>query len=103
MVARAHDAWKAHDQICFFNGQNPVVNLFLRDQSAVLRFVEKFCFPLVREYSIPTALVGTASLLHVNSRHYLVSAAHVLRILRANLSYIGAVARSASRPISTTH
>ena len=89
MVARAHDAWKAHDQICFFNGQNPVVNLSLRDRSAVLRFVEKFCFPLVREYSIPTALVGTASLLHVNSRHYLVSAAHVLKILKANLNDIG--------------
>ncbi len=66
-----------------------MVNLSLRDRSAVLRFVEKFCFPLVREYSIPTALVGTASLLHVNSRHYLVSAAHVLKILKANLNDIG--------------
>ncbi len=52
-----------------------VINLSKRDQSRVLQFVERFSFPFVREAPTPSDLIGTASLLYVNRRYYLVSAA----------------------------
>ncbi len=63
--------------------------LSVRTQAAMLRFVERFCFPIVSEYGKPKPLLGTASVLHVNSRLYIVSAAHVIKIYKADPNNFG--------------
>ena len=63
--------------------------LSVRTQAATLRFVEHFCFPIVREDAKPKPLLGTASILHVNSRRYLIIAAHVIKYLKADPNNFG--------------
>ncbi len=63
--------------------------LSVRTEGAILRFVGSFCFPLVREDAKPKPLLGTASVLYVNSRRYIISAAHVIKHFKADPNNFG--------------
>jgi hypothetical protein len=71
------------------------------EQAAMLRFAADFCFALVLETSKRTALVGTASLLQANSEHYLVSAAHVMKLLKVGPNNIGVPLGEEKAPVLT--